>query len=510
MIAALKRLAKRHWPALSIRAILLATFVFVAALPGVGAVFLRVYENTLVQQTEAELTAQGAVLAAAYRAAWGAPAAPRDDPVADPPRIDLRADPVLPAAPAPVRTRPADPRAARVGAQLAPIVRDAAAMTLASTRILDAAGVVVAGRGDVGLSYAGLVEVRRAASGRPATVLRTRFDDPYNLHSPLEWLSRAVNIRVHHVQPVTADGAVIGMVMAWRSPRGLFVGIAQDGGKIAIGIVLIFATLMVLAGLLSRGIARPIRALTRASDAVARGQVSIPESPATAAIEIRELYSNFAVMAERIDARNRYLRDFATAVSHEFKTPLTGIRGALELLAEHDMGEDDRRRFLANATADTERLSRLVQRLLDLARADMADASDAHCDPAAVARQAGVPGLTVTVTGEAPRAGIAAEALATVLAVLADNSRQAGAGSVAVGIVPLGDRITLTWHDDGPGVPPGDRDRIFLPFFTDRREQGGTGIGLAIARSLLSASGGTIGLTPSATGAAFAIDLPVA
>lgn len=66
LIAAAKRVAKRHWPALSIRTILLATFVLVTALPGVGAVSLRVYENTLVQQTEAELIAQGAVLAAAY------------------------------------------------------------------------------------------------------------------------------------------------------------------------------------------------------------------------------------------------------------------------------------------------------------------------------------------------------------------------------------------------------------------------------------------------------------
>ena len=67
MIEGLKAVLKRHWPSLRLRTILFATLVFVAALPGVGAVFLRVYENTLVQQTEAELIAQGAVLALAYR-----------------------------------------------------------------------------------------------------------------------------------------------------------------------------------------------------------------------------------------------------------------------------------------------------------------------------------------------------------------------------------------------------------------------------------------------------------
>ena len=65
MIAAIKRVAKRHWPALRIRTILFGTLLFVAALPGVAALFLRVYENTIVQQTEAELIAQGAVLGAA-------------------------------------------------------------------------------------------------------------------------------------------------------------------------------------------------------------------------------------------------------------------------------------------------------------------------------------------------------------------------------------------------------------------------------------------------------------
>ncbi|MGA9581323.1 MAG: sensor histidine kinase, partial [Allosphingosinicella sp.] len=114
MIRPLKEFAKRHWPALRLRTLLFLTLLFVAALPGVGAVFLRVYENTLVQQTEAELIAQAAVLAGAYRAAWPEP---YTDPPPGPltperPTIDLRSMPVLPAQPdaRPAR-RPADPGA---------------------------------------------------------------------------------------------------------------------------------------------------------------------------------------------------------------------------------------------------------------------------------------------------------------------------------------------------------------------------------------------------------------
>jgi hypothetical protein len=84
MIGKLKTFLKRHWPALRLRTILLAVLLFAAAMPGIGAVWLRVYENTLVRQTEAELTAQGAALAAVAQTLWPgpppAPLPPRDDP----------------------------------------------------------------------------------------------------------------------------------------------------------------------------------------------------------------------------------------------------------------------------------------------------------------------------------------------------------------------------------------------------------------------------------------------
>lgn len=512
LIASAKAIAKRHWPALSIRTILLATFIFVAALPGVGAVALRVYENTLVQQTEAELIAQGAVLAAAYRSAWGDPAQGRRPLAPEPPRIDLRADPVLPAAhPSPNAGVP-DPRAVVVGRQLAPVVADAAAVTLAGVRLMDGGGIVVAGPDELGWSYRGLDEVERALAGRSSTVLRTRFENPYGLRSPLEWLSRAVTIRVHHARPVIVGERVVGVVMLSRSPRGLFVGIYQDRGKIALGVALILVTLLFLAGLLSRGIARPIRDLTRASNEVARGHVVIPDPPATAAVEIRDLYANFATMAERIEARERYLRDFAAAVSHEFKTPLTGIRGALELLAEHEMDEEQRRRFLANAGADAERLSRLVQRLLDLARADMGGAGDGSCDPVAVAAglAEGADDIVLQSQSDLPKAAIAADTLATVLTILVENSRQAGAKRIEIDIGATAPGIVILCGDDGPGIPPADRDRIFEPFFTARRASGGTGLGLPIARSLLAAAGATISLVEADRGAKFAISLAAA
>ena len=71
-------------------------------------------------------------------------------------------------------------------------------------------------------------------------------------------------------------------------------------------------------------------------------------------------------------------------------------------------------------------------------------------------------------------------------------------------------RATITIADDGPGIPPADRDRIFEPFFTTRRAENGTGLGLPIVRSLLATAGGAIVLAASDNGARFEVTIPQA
>jgi signal transduction histidine kinase len=384
---------------------------------------------------------------------------------------------------------------------------------LASIRILDPNGTILLGRGDTGLSYAALPEIRAAAAGTTRTMLRARGD--YRPTYALEWLSRAAGIRVEYVRPIVADGRVIGILMLSRSPRGLFLGIYQDRGKIALGAGLILLTLLILAGLLSRGISRPIEALSAATENVARGQVAVPEPPSTAAIEIRALYLSFAAMAERIERRSRYLKDFAAAVSHELKTPISGIKGVIELLEEHpEMKEGERRRFLANAGADADRLSHLLRRLLDLARADMAVTPEgAESDVAGPAltvvdAQRGKGFDVAADVATLPPVAAPAEMLTSVLETLVENSRQAGARHVRIAGRAERGRVIVTISDDGPGIPEADRERIFDPFHTTRRGEGGSGLGLSIARSLLAACGGTIVSRQVEKGACFELLLP--
>jgi signal transduction histidine kinase len=520
MIERFKAVVRRHWPRLRLRTILLLTFVFVAALPGFGALFLRVYENSLLRQTEAALTAQSAALAATGAAMWpGARTMPAS--VGTTPNtstLDLRLTPILPDRSAPItREGATDPETRAWAVRLAPVLRATATTTLASIQLLDPRGRILAGGGGVGLAYGEMPELEAALEGRSVTTLRRNA--AYRPHYALEWLSRASDLRLHHARPIIVDGRVVGVLLLARSPRALFVGIYEDRGKILFGIVVIFATLVVLSGLLSRGIVRPVEALGEATRAVAKGGGAVPEAPTTAAIEIQALYRDFGSMAAAIERRSRYLRDFAHAVSHEFKTPLAGIRGAVELLHDHgDMAIADRERFLGNIASDAARLNLLVSRLLDLARADMATAEEGACTDVidvmrCIADAYAHDGAALAVhilEAAVPLVAMPRSVLETVLVGLIENSGQAGASRVTIAIRSGSRFAKMIVSDDGPGVPPGDRHRIFEPFFTTRRADGGTGLGLPILRSLLDVHRGSIDLDLSSqAGASFVISLPV-
>jgi len=514
---------RSHWPALRLRTILLSVLMFAAILPGLVGVFLRVYENTLVRQTESELIAQTAALSATAEALWPGAVLVAATPEArlepgyyqpEAATIDLGSTPVLPARPGAKAAPAPDPEAVVLNTRLKPIADETARTTLASIILLDGRGTVVDGYARGG-SWADLPEVRSALAGRPYTVLRRNAD--YHPRYSMEWLSRASGLRIHHARPIIVGGQVRGVILTSRSPRALFKGIYQDRIKIAFGILGTLSVIAVLAMLVARGIARPIEKLSEAARAVTTGGGTLPPAPATAAVEIRTLYEDFGLMAGAVDRRSRYLRDFAAAVSHEFKTPLAGIQGAVELLQDHGetMETAQRRRFLDNIAADARRLSALVTRLLDLARADMArpeaTLSVDVVPPVSKAVDARAGDLDITVDlGDPPPVATPPATLEMVVSTLLENSRQAGAARVEV-TARIEDRtLILTVADDGPGVPPGDADRVFEPFFTSKRSEGGAGLGLSIAASLLAASRASIRLKPTTSGATFEVSLPMA
>lgn len=136
------------------------------------------------------------------------------------------------------------------------------------------------------------------------------------------------------------------------------------------------AVLLVL--FVSSTISRPIRELLRQTERVRQGEqreVDPIQNPVTK--EVAQLSESFAGMSHALAERSDYIRRFATHVSHEFKTPLTAIQGALELLHDHidTMPFERREKFIQNLLDDTQRLKKLVNRLLELARADALETS---------------------------------------------------------------------------------------------------------------------------------------
>ena len=516
---------------LRLRWLLLAVLLFAAALPGFAALSLRVYENALVRRTEAEVSAQAAALAAATALLWpGAPpaAAPPETPIAESSRldpyaaalttgIDLSSTVILPERPAASQpSTPPDPAALEAARRIDPAIAETKAATLASIVLLDRDGTMVSGK-QIGLSLGDLPEVRAALAGGAQTVLRANAS--YDYGYLVGWLSRATAIRLHHARAITVGGQVVGVVLVSRSPSALFRGMWEDWGKIALGAGAIFALLVMIAALLARTIVAPLERLSAATRALAEGRSAWLRRPTMEVHEVQGLYTDFSVMAEGIERRGRYLRDFAASLSHEFKTPLAGIRGGIELLQDHGktMSEAERSQFLSNMQGDADRLSRLVSRLLELAKADMgrtgAEARTA-LEPV-LARLADANGSsTFAIETDLPKTlpPLAMEegALETVLATLIENARQAGATQLAIKASMLDGAARIALSDNGPGVPEADRIRVFDPFFTSKREAGGTGLGLPIARALAEGCGGELELAETETGACFVLTLPLA
>lgn len=515
---------RRRGPRLGIGALLLAVAGFALVLPIATGVALRIFDDQLIRRTEAQLIGQAVVVAEAWREAWlaeqgiaaaEAPDFAPPDLAADEryfpfePRLQLDGG-VLSPAPAPSRFRPQrDDDAARAGARVQPILERAVRMNLSAVRVLDTDGCVVASSGaELGACLGDLPEVASALAGGYGAVLRHRYSD--EPPPGIESLSRRGRVRVYAAIPVRSGGDVIGVVRLSRTALDPAKALWFDRYRLAAALAGCAALIALLSFFVSRTIARPLRTLTEAAGAIARGEGPSPmRLPRLAPEELRSLSSALDGMIRQLSDRAEYIAEFATNLSHELKTPLTSIRGAAELLDQEweAMKEDERRRFLANIEEDTERMERLVTRLLHLARIQAApeQAEDIELGPflQALAEAYG-PAVRLVGTPARGRIRIPREHLESALRNLLDNGVRHGAGApVELSAEPHGERWQLRVRDRGPGISEGNRHRVFQRFFTTERDRGGTGLGLAIARAVAETRGGQLTFETSGCGTTF-------
>ena len=247
--------------------------------------------------------------------------------------------------------------------------------------------------------------------------------------------------------------------------------------------------------------------------------------------EVGRLQRSFNQMLGQLEDAYQRLRSallvqrrFVADASHELRTPLTTIRGNIGLLLKRDdITTEDRTAALHDIASESERMSRLVQDLLTLARAD----AGYHLEKVAldlqpilqdVTRQAQniqparrvdlLDGQPATVRGNA-------DAIKQLLWILIDNAfkHTNDGGHIELRLQPGNRWTSLIVSDDGPGIPPQDVERIFERFYqSDAARTGeGTGLGLAIARWIAQEHGGRVyaGNNPQG-GARFTVELPVA
>lgn len=316
---------------------------------------------------------------------------------------------------------------------------------------------------------------------------------------PLAWIVHAVLLAVVALPAMV----VVGLRLREGS-------LAQMGRVelIAIGIGVV-ATL-VIGWVFSRTLTGPIQGLIRTTEAIRRGgRRGLVAQQQHGTRELAVLSQSFLDLAEQLVDRTDYVRGFAMHVSHELKSPLTSIRGSAELLLDGEMEETDRRRFLEHILADADRLALLLDRLRELARADLPPApAGSRLDDVLGRLAERFPDLAIAAKGETGRTlALPPEALEGALTHLLDNALQHGARTISLELTAANGKGLLHVRDDGPGIPEAHAGRIFEPFFTTRREAGGTGMGLQIVRTMLQTHGGGIRLVPGPGGAVFELTI---
>jgi two-component system OmpR family sensor kinase len=280
---------------------------------------------------------------------------------------------------------------------------------------------------------------------------------------------------------------------------------------------------------------RPLRQMERASRRIAGGALSLRLQEPETDDEIGRLAHSFNVMVAQLEEAFARQKRFVSDVSHELRTPLTALGGGLEmLLLGADAGDPEaQRRLLRGMYAETERMRRLVEDLLTLARLDEGrlplrlTALDAVPLLRDVAEQAGrlaegqtiildVPAAVLTVYADGDR-------LRQVLLNLVDNALKFTPPERSVTLAAASERsakddsVTIAVRDTGVGIAPEALPHVFDRFYradfarARATQPGGSGLGLAIARSLVEAQGGAISISSAlGQGTTVSITLPAA
>jgi two-component system OmpR family sensor kinase len=329
------------------------------------------------------------------------------------------------------------------------------------------------------------------------------------------------------------------MVVAAPRPKVYVLTVLRDEFAVpfvqAGGAALILA--LILAFWIAKWVAAPLQRMAHAARSLAasRSLVNSEPIPLEGPTEVKQLGKAFNEMVHRVQAGQQSQRDFVANVSHELKTPLTSIQGFAQAILDGAVQDEQSLRQAVQVIYDESgRMHRMVVELLDLARLDsgiaeierlpvnlnaLLQAIYEKFQP--IAQQAEV---TLHLQLDAlPEVQGDGDRLSQVFTNLVDNAIKftPPGGTVTLSSQVADDYVSLSVEDGGPGIPAGERERIFERFYqTDKSRRGdrtrGVGLGLAIAREIIQAHSGSISIhDPSASnssvhGSVFVVKIPLA
>jgi signal transduction histidine kinase len=387
---------------------------------------------------------------------------------------------------------------ARASAQLAAVARNYTKDPGGRVVVVDRRGrSILDTAGPAGRSFSSRPEFHATLAARPTISTGTRHS--VTLGTDL----------IYVAVPITApNGATVGALRITYPTSALDSRVNHYWLLLAAigGVVLAAATLVGVR--FARTLTKPLSALERAAAAVGRGELDA-RAPEEGPPEVRAVAAEFNETVARLDALLDSQQEFVADASHQLRTPLAALRLRLENL-ERDVDAAGRRDLEA-ALAEVERLSRLVDGLLALARADAAKPEPVpldlgplvaerieHWRPEAERRSVGLDAHVDQELSALATPGALEQVLDNLLSnALAVSSVGA---TIAVEAVQAGDAVELHVTDEGPGMTAEQRRRAFDRFWRSGAAGTGTGLGLAVVHRLVTADGGTVELRPAAGG----------
>ncbi|MEV4072104.1 sensor histidine kinase [Nonomuraea fuscirosea] len=323
---------------------------------------------------------------------------------------------------------------------------------------------------------------------------------------------RCVLLQAIRLTPAADAGVVYAGI-----PEPELLATHQLEYAIAAGIVAVTGIAAWAAWVLVGRALRPVEAIRARISQITVSDLSLRVPEPQGDDEISRLATTANHTLGRLEGAVEQLRRFASTTSHELRTPIAGMRTQLEeaLLYPDDVAAED---ALRGALSTVGRLEAIVDDLLLLARLRAADplpaaridlgelvAAEVSARPSPVPIKVDTPaGLQIL--------GSHIQLIRVLDNLLANASRHAES-AVTVSVGPAGDGVAVTVADDGPGIPPDQRERVFDRFVRlddgRRRDPGGSGLGLAISRDIAHAHRGTLTVEDSPRGARFVLWLPL-